>query len=76
MLAGENSELGKDDALRAVRPDGRASEVDGALVSLVSVSARNRSYLCERVETVAKDESVEIANVHAVSMHVAENMLG
>ena len=46
------------------------------LVSLVSVSARNWCYLCERIERVEKGETVEIANVHAGVMHVAENMLG
>ena len=46
------------------------------LVSLVSVLARNWCYLCERIERVEKGETVEIANVHAGVMHVAENMLG
>jgi hypothetical protein len=47
-----------------------------AWVSLVSVSSRNWCYLCGTVERVAKEETVEIANIHAVFMHVAENMLG
>jgi hypothetical protein len=46
------------------------------LVSLVSVSARNWCYLCERIERVEKGETVEIAGIHAVFMQVAENMLG
>ena len=46
------------------------------LVSLVSVLARNWCYLCERIERVEKGETVEIANVHAVVMQVAENMVG
>ena len=47
-----------------------------ALVSLVSVWGGNWCYLCERVECVAKSEIVEIVSIHAVLMHVAENMLG
>ncbi len=46
------------------------------LVSLVSVSARNWCYLCERIERVETGEIVEIANIHAALMQVAENMLG
>jgi len=46
-----------------------------ALVSLVSVSARNWCYSCEKVETVEKGEIVEIANLHAVFVHVAEKMV-
>jgi hypothetical protein len=46
------------------------------LVSLVSVWVRNWCYLCGTVETVAECETVEIANIHAVFTHVAENMLG
>jgi hypothetical protein len=44
-------------------------------VSLVSVSARNW-YLCGSIERVEKDEIVEITNIHAVFLHVAENMVG
>jgi hypothetical protein len=47
-----------------------------AVVSLVSVAARNRCYLCGTLERVAECDSVEIANVHAVFMHAAENMIG
>ena len=47
-----------------------------ALVSLVSVSARNWCYSCGTVERVAECEIVEIANVHAVFVHVAEKMVG
>jgi hypothetical protein len=43
---------------------------------VVSVAARNRYYLCGTVERVAECETVEIANVHAVFMHAAENMIG
>jgi hypothetical protein len=46
------------------------------LVSLVSVWGRNWFYLCGTVETVAECETVEIANIDAVFMHVAENMVG
>jgi hypothetical protein len=42
----------------------------------VSVAARNRCYLCARVERVAECETVEIANVHEVFMHAAENQIG
>ena len=56
--------------------EGQGCEVVMALVSLVSVSARNWCYLCERFERVEKGETVEIANVHAVFMQVAENMIG
>lgn len=45
-----------------------------ALVSLVSVCDRNWFYLCETVETVAECETVEITSIHAVFMHLAENM--
>ncbi len=45
------------------------------LVSLVSVSARNWCYSCGRIEGVEKGEIIEIANIHAGSMQVAENML-
>ncbi len=51
-------------------------EVVLALGSLVSACARNWCYLCGRVEGVEIGEIVEIANVHAVFMHVAENMVG
>lgn len=47
-----------------------------ALVSLVSVSARNLTQTAEKGEGVEKGEIVEIANVHAAFMQVAENMLG
>ncbi len=46
------------------------------LVSLVSVSGRNWCYLCGRIERVETGETVEIASIDAVLMHVAENMLG
>jgi hypothetical protein len=45
-----------------------------ALVSLVSVWGRNWCYLCGRIERVETGEIVEIANIHAVFMHVAEKM--
>ncbi len=48
----------------------------GALVSLVSVFARNWCYLCGRIERVETGETVEIANIHAVFMQVGENMIG
>ena len=60
----------------AGRPDGRDDEVVVALVSLVSVWARNWYYLCGIVERVAECETVEIASIHAVFTQVAENMLG
>jgi len=47
-----------------------------ALVSLVSVSGRNCCYSCGRVERFAIGEIVEIANIDAVFMHIAENMVG
>jgi hypothetical protein len=47
-----------------------------ALVSLVSVWCRNWCYLCETVEGVEECETVEIANIDAVSMDVAEKMVG
>ncbi len=56
---------------------GRAGcEVGVTLVSLVSVRGRNLCYLCETVKGVEKRDIIEIANIHAVFMHVAENMLG
>jgi len=45
-------------------------------VSLVSVLARNWYYLCETIEKVAVVETVEIASIHAVFVHVAEKMVG
>ena len=56
--------------------DGRASEIVLALVSLVSVLARNWFYSCAKVERVETGETVEIASVHAGFVQVAENMLG
>jgi len=44
-------------------------------VSLVSVWGRNWCYLCERVERVEEGEIVEITNVDAVCMEVAEKMI-
>jgi hypothetical protein len=46
------------------------------LVSLVSVSPRNWCYSCGTVEPVAECEIVEIANIDAVFIDVAENMAG
>jgi len=46
------------------------------LVSLVSVPAQNWFYSCGTVERVETGEIVEIANIHAGFMHVAENMVG
>ena len=46
------------------------------LVSLVSVSSPNWCYSCGTVERVAKGEIVEITNIHAGFMHVAEKMVG
>ena len=45
-------------------------------MALVSVWGRNWCYLCERVERVGKDETVEIVNIHKASRHVAEKMIG
>jgi uncharacterized protein (TIGR02611 family) len=45
-------------------------------VSLVSVKGRNWCYLCGTVERVAECETVEIANVNAGFVHVAEKMVG
>jgi hypothetical protein len=45
-------------------------------VSLVSAWGRNWHYLCGRIERVETGELVETANIHAVFMHVAENMVG
>jgi hypothetical protein len=47
-----------------------------ALVSLVSAWGGNWCYLCGTVERVEKGEIVEIVNVHADFMQVAETMLG
>ena len=47
-----------------------------AVVSLVSVAAGNRCYLCGTVERVAECKTVEIANTDAVFAHAAENTLG
>ena len=43
---------------------------------LASVSGGNWSYLCEKVERAEKGENVEIANAHAVFLHVAEKIVG
>jgi len=45
-------------------------------VSLVSVWRGNWCYLCGTVETVAADEKLEIANIYALFMHVAEKVVG
>ena len=45
------------------------------LVSLVSVWGRNWRYLCGRIERVETGEIIEIANIDAVFMHVAEKMV-
>ena len=58
------------------RLNGLAREAVLALVSLVSVGGRNWCYLCGKIKRVETDEIVEIANVHAVSMQVAEKMVG
>ena len=42
----------------------------------VSVLARNWTQTAELGEAVEKGEIVEIVNIHAVFMHVAENMVG
>lgn len=47
-----------------------------SLVSLVSVQARNWCYLCGKVEKIAEGDVVEIANIHAIFVHVAENIVG
>ncbi len=52
------------------------SELETSLVSLVSVWGRNCCYLCGRIEAVEKGEIIEIANIDAVWMHVAENTVG
>ena len=44
-------------------------------MSLVSDQVGDWCYLCEKVERVAAGETVEIANAHAMFMHVAENMV-
>jgi hypothetical protein len=46
------------------------------LVSLVSVWARNWTRTVELGEAVEKGEIIEIASIHAVVTHVAENMAG
>jgi hypothetical protein len=46
------------------------------LVSLVSVRRRNWFYLCGTVESVEAGEIVEIANLGAVFMYVADKMVG
>jgi len=46
------------------------------LVSLVSAWGRNWRYLCGRIERVETGEIVEIDNIHAVFVHIAENMVG
>ena len=53
----------------------RFATLNLGLVSLVSVCGRNWFYLCETVETVAECETVEITSIHAVFMHLAENMI-
>ncbi len=65
-------------ACRKPRPTPYGAKVirSRPLVSLVSVSARNGYYLCGTVERVAKGETLEIASVHAILTHAAENMLG
>jgi hypothetical protein len=45
------------------------------MFALVSASARNWCYLCETVERVAERETVEIANIHAGFLDVAENVV-
>jgi hypothetical protein len=47
-----------------------------ALVSLVSVLARESFYSCGRVEKVEIGETVEIANMHAVFVQLTEKMVG
>jgi hypothetical protein len=42
----------------------------------VSVSGRNWTQTAEIGEAVETGEIIEIANIHAVFMHVAENMVG
>lgn len=56
--------------------DEGALEVILALVSLVAVLGGNWCYSCGTVEGVEGCEIVEIANIHAVFMHVAEKMVG
>ena len=43
-----------------------------ALVSLVSVSGRNWFYSCGKVERVERNETVEIASIHAGLMQIDE----
>ncbi len=45
-------------------------------MSLVSVWGQNWCYSCGIVERVETGETLEIANIHAVVMHVAEKMVG
>jgi hypothetical protein len=41
----------------------------------MSAWGRNWCYSCGTVEGVEKDEAVEIVNIHAVFMYVAEKMV-
>ena len=50
--------------------------VPSSLVSLVSVLGGNWRYLCGRIERIETSEIVEMANIHAVFMHLPENMVG
>jgi len=43
---------------------------------LVAVWGRNWCYSCGKVERVEIGETVEIVNIHAVFMHVAEKTVG
>jgi hypothetical protein len=45
------------------------------MFALVSASARIWCYLCETVERVAECDMVEIANIHAGFLDVAENVV-
>ncbi len=46
------------------------------LVSLVSVWGKNWTQMVENIETIELAEKIEIANIHAVFMQVAEKMVG
>ena len=72
----DGAALANADMFRRLKNDPEFGDRSLRLVSLVSVQGRNWFYLSEIVEGVEKGEIVEIANIHAVFMQVAENMLG
>ena len=54
----------------------KGADRGSGLVSLVSVSGRNWTQTAEIGEAVEIGEIIEMANIHAVFMHVAEKMVG